>query len=185
VFAARAVLGSQRPAATANKGRVAENLDFMNSGRVLAGWQKVNYDGNGISLSFPVQFWHLLIMNAATVAGIEAAPPASAITEKFLRVWIETCDGFRAWERREILLSEASEKTLAQYRDALKWMLRLTRLLDAQVNDPDFPASRQFAVEVKGRLIQLQYSWEALNNSMSPEEADKLIEQYFPDEPRS
>ena len=124
-------------------------------------------------------------MNAATVSELEAAPPASAMTKKFLSVWMEACDGFRAWERREILLSEPSVKTVAQYRDALKWMLRLTRLLDAQVNDPDFPAGRRFAPEVKGRLIQLQYSWEALDNPMSLEEADRLIAQYFPDEPRS
>ena len=104
--------------------------------------------------------------------------------EKFVRVWMEACDGFRAWERREILLSEASEETLVQYRDALKWMLRLTRLLDAQVNDPDFALGRQFVPEVKGRLIQLQYSWEALNIPVSPEEADRLAAQYFPDEPR-
>jgi len=107
------------------------------------------------------------------------------MAEKFLRVWMEACDNFRAWERREILLSEPNKKTLAQYRDALKWMLRLTRLLDAQVNDPDFPTGRQFAAEVKGRLIQLQYSWEALDNPMSQEEAVRLIAQYFPDEPRS
>ena len=107
------------------------------------------------------------------------------MTEKFLRVWMEACDGFRAWERREILLSEPTEKTLVQYREALKWMLRLTRLLDAQVNDPDFPGGRQLVPEVKGRLIQLQYSWEALDNPMSAEEADRLSAQYFPDEPRS
>jgi len=124
-------------------------------------------------------------VNAATITELEAGQPAAAMREKFLRAWMEACDGFRAWERREILLSEPSEKTLAQYRDALKWMLRLTRLLDVQVNDPDFPAGRQFAPEVKGRLIQLQYSWEALDNPMSPEEADRLTAQYFPDEPRS
>jgi len=39
--------------------------------------------------------------------------------EKLLRVWMEACDSFCAWERREILLSEPSEKTVAQYRDAL------------------------------------------------------------------
>jgi hypothetical protein len=98
---------------------------------------------------------------------------------------MEACDSFRAWERREILLSEPSEKTMAQYRDALKWMLRLTRLLDAEVNDPDFPAGRQFASEVKGRLIQLRHSWEALNNPMTDAEADRLIARYLPDEPRS
>jgi len=123
-------------------------------------------------------------VNAATITDLEGRPPVTPIAEKFPRVWMEACDGFRAWERQEILLSEPSAKTLAQYRDALKWMLRLTRLLDAQVNDPDFPPGRQFAREVKGRLIQLQYSWEALNNPMSPKEADRLVAQYFPDEPR-
>jgi hypothetical protein len=59
-------------------------------------------------------------------------------------------------------------------------MLRLTWLVDAQVNDPDFPGSRRLAPEVKGRLIQLQYSWEALDNPMSQEEADRLIAQHFP-----
>jgi hypothetical protein len=118
----------------------------------------------------------------ATV-GDQEAPPAIAVTEKLVRVWMEACDVFRAWEQREIGLSEPSEEKLAQYRDALKWMLRLTRMLDAQVNDPDFPVGRQFVREIRGRLIQLQYSWEALENPMSTEEADRLVAQYFPDEP--
>jgi len=124
-------------------------------------------------------------MKTDTPSELESAPPASVITEKLLRVWMNTCDEFRAWEHREIMQLEPNATTLAQYRDALKWMLRLTRLLDAQVNDPDFPAGQDFAQEVRGRLIQLQYSWEALENPMSGEEAEKLTAQYFPDEPRA
>ena len=124
-------------------------------------------------------------MNGGTITELEAAPQASTVTEKFLRVWMDACDGFRAWERRQILLSEPNAKILAEYREALKWMLRLTRLLAAQVNDPDFPAGRQFAPQVRGRLIQLQYSWEALDNPMTTDEADRPIAQHLPDEPRS
>jgi len=123
-------------------------------------------------------------MNAATGVERQTARPASAVTEKLLPVWMEACDGFCAWERQEIFLSEPSKETLAHYREALKWILRLTRLLNAEVNDPEFPAGRQFAPQIKGRLVQLQYSWEALNNPMTEEEAQKLIAQHFPDEPR-
>jgi len=101
------------------------------------------------------------------------------------RVWIEECDAFRAWERQKIELTEPDAGVLAQYRDDLKHMLRLARTLDAQINDPDFPAGRVLAAEVKGRLIQLQYSWDALDNPMTTEEANKLEAKYFHDESRS
>ncbi len=121
-------------------------------------------------------------MSATITADLEGASPASAITERFLRIWLDACQAFRAWERRHVELAEPDEKTLAQYRDALKWMLRLTRLLDTQVNDPDFPARHRLASEVRGRLIQLQYSWEELENPMSAAEANRLIARHFPDE---
>src|SRR5437867_7061539 len=74
-------------------------------------------------------FWHIRSVNGGTITEFEVAPQASTVTEKFLRLWMDARDGFRAWERREILLSEPNPKILGEYREALKWMLRLTRLL--------------------------------------------------------
>ena len=121
---------------------------------------------------------------AATTRQNDFVTEASHATEAYLRLWMQASDSFRAWERREIFLAEPTKATLAEYRDSLKWMLRLARLLDGLVNDPDFP-DRQFAVEIDGRLRQLQDSWDALNNPMTEAEADALTAQYFPDEPRS
>jgi hypothetical protein len=68
----------------------------------------------------------ILMPMSATItatAGLAGVSPTSAIAESFRRVWLDARGSFRAWERRHIELAKPDEKTLAQYRDALKWKL--------------------------------------------------------------
>jgi len=68
--------------------------------------------------------------------------------------------------------------------NTLKLMLRLGRSFHAQVSDPDFPL-RLFATEVAGKLHQLEKSWEMIQDPMKDSEADAILQQAFPDEPRT
>ena len=51
------------------------------------------------------------------------------------------------------------------------------------LSDPEFLNS--MAREVRGRLGQLENSWEMLNNPVSEAEADRVLAAVFPDEPRA
>lgn len=110
-------------------------------------------------------------------------PPASATsaTLKLLRTWIASCNEFRQRERREIIEQVPSPERLAEYREELKWMIRGARALLNLVSDPDFP-TRQFEAEISGKLLQLEVSWQSLNNPMTDAEADAILQKAFPDE---
>ena len=60
-------------------------------------------------------------------------------------------------------------------------MMRGARALLNLVSDPDFQ-SRQFVAEISGKLLQLEDSWQSLNNPMTDAEADTLLRKAFPDE---
>lgn len=122
-------------------------------------------------------------MKSTITAEIPAAFEAARLTQRSLESWLQTCEAFRAWERREILLREPDEKALAEYREALKWLLRSARLHQVLVKDPDFPY-RHLVPQIDGVLIHLEESWNALNNPLSEEQAERLIAQYFPHEPQ-
>ncbi|MBI4323765.1 MAG: hypothetical protein HY674_00715, partial [Chloroflexi bacterium] len=112
-------------------------------------------------------------MNAAvfpTSSPSEKRAPASIATEALLRAWVASCNEFRQRERREIIEQAPSPQRLAEYREELKWMIRGARALLNLVSDPDFPA-RQFVAEISGKLLQLEDSWQSLNNPMTDTEA--------------
>lgn len=50
------------------------------------------------------------------------------------------------------------------------------------VKDPEYPA-QSFRAEMSGKLLQLQESWQTLNNTLSNAEADRILKTVFPDEP--
>ena len=111
---------------------------------------------------------------------IESMGPAAA-TRKLLRTWIASCNEFRQRERREIIERVPSPERLAEYREELKWMIRGARALLNLVSDPDFPATK-LAGEISGKLLQLEDSWQSLNNSMTDGEADAILQRAFPGE---
>jgi hypothetical protein len=85
---------------------------------------------------------------------------------------------------REIIQQEPSPEKLSQYKSECKWLLRSALILESLVKDPEYPA-RHFEKEIAGKLLQLQESWESLNNPISDAEADAVLQKVFPDEPRS
>jgi hypothetical protein len=63
-------------------------------------------------------------------------------------------------------------------------MIRSARALLSIASDPDFPARQQYAGEIAGKLLQLEDSWEALNDPITDTEVDRFIQRHFPDKPR-
>jgi hypothetical protein len=106
---------------------------------------------------------------------------STGFTRKLVEDWVNSCNDFLQWQRREVIERRPSPATLAEHRDTLKVMLRLGRSLHAQVSDPDFP-QRQCVPEVGGKLRQLEKSWEMIHNPLSDGEADAVLHHAFPDE---
>lgn len=134
-----------------------------------------------------VVFCHFERVKTAAIlpkASGEGSPAAATTTETLVRTWVGLCDDFRKRERREIIEQIPSSQTLAEYREELKWMIRAARSLLNLVGDPDFPA-RQLFSEISGKLLQLEDSWESLNNPMTEAEADAILQKAFPDETRT
>ena len=105
------------------------------------------------------------------------------MTADLMREWSLICGRFLEWERRHIILADPSPKERAEHKEALTWMLRLTKLYHYAASDPQFPEPAM-EPEMRGRLIQLEHSWAALcDSSMTDAEADKLLATVFPDEP--
>jgi hypothetical protein len=116
------------------------------------------------------------------VPAIGAEPISTGFTRKLVEDWVNSCNDFLRWQRREIIERRPSPARLAEHRDTLKVMLRLGRSLHAQVSDPDFPR-RQCVSEVGGKLRQLEKSWEMIHNPMGDGEAEAVLQRAFPDEP--
>src|SRR5205823_287840 len=98
-------------------------------------------------------------MNATAMApAFDAKTDSDSIRTRLARrtveIWAEAVDGFRQWEREEILRKEASSDNLEKHRKESAWFIRWTRQLQGQVMDPEFPLP-QCAEIVAGRLSQL------------------------------
>jgi len=107
-----------------------------------------------------------------------------AITHEYVGQWIRACDAFLKWQREEIIEKEPTTETLSEHRSALKWMLRHTRILHAEIADPDFPV-RHFAKAIAGKLLQLEESWQLVHEAIPDAEADALLQAAFPNERRT
>ena len=94
--------------------------------------------------------------------------------------WIRLCEQFLNWERKHLLEKEPSRQTLADHRQALIWLLRMTRAIHAQVSDPDFP-NRELARELGWKIRRLQESWWQIQDPMPEAEADAILKQAFPE----
>jgi hypothetical protein len=95
--------------------------------------------------------------------------------------WSGACGRFLDWEQEHLILHEPSSRDLAEHKQALRWLLRITRLYHAAVSDPEFP-ERSAAKELQGRLLQLESSWRMFHRPLPRTEAEKLRAEVFPDE---
>lgn len=94
--------------------------------------------------------------------------------------WSALCQKFLDQQRVEILTGHSSPAKLEQHRTALKWMLRFARAIHLTAADPDYPDKR-IADELEGRLIQLEHSWRMIHERMPEAEAEKLLQNVFPE----
>jgi hypothetical protein len=78
-----------------------------------------------------------------------------------------------------MILREPSARDLAEHKQALRWLLQITRLFHAAVSDPEFP-NRSVAKDLHGRLLQLESSWRMFHDALPKEEAEQLLSEVFP-----
>jgi hypothetical protein len=96
--------------------------------------------------------------------------------------WSDICQKFLDWQRREILRKrKPSPKAMEEHRSGLKWLIRFGRIIQLTMADPDYPDKRLLN-ELEGRLSQLEESWRMVYEPMPDTEAEKLLQQTFPEE---
>jgi len=137
-------------------------------------------------VALPAIYCHFGNVNASAILpdpSAQSLAASSAAAEKLVRTWAGLCNDFRQRERLEIIEQVPSPQRLSEYREELKWMIRMARALLNLVSDPDFPA-RRLVSEISGKLLQLEDSWESLNNPVTDAEADAILKA-FPDESRA
>jgi len=78
-----------------------------------------------------------------------------------------------------MLARQPTAAELERHRSEMKLLLRITRLMHAEIADPDFP-DRSLANEVAIRLRQMVDLWEMIHNPMPDAEADQLLREVFP-----
>lgn len=98
---------------------------------------------------------------------------------RHVRQWCELCDRFKDATRQTILARQATTAELEQHRSEMKLLLRITRLIHAEIADPDFP-DRSLADDVAIRLRQMEDLWEIIHSPMPDAEADQLLREVFP-----
>jgi len=94
------------------------------------------------------------------------------------------CDRFIEWQYREIIRGEPSAEQQERHRGELKWALRTAKLLECVASDPD-SASPSTVALLKAKVWQLERSWKMLYQPLPEEEANLILREVFPDEPRA
>src|SRR6267142_4262980 len=126
-------------------------------------------------------------MKAASVpSGFEAQMDSSLrnFTISIIANWQKLVEGFRDWERQELIEKEPSSKNLERHRKEAAFIIRNTHWLLSLVSDPESPA-KECAPDIRGSLRQLEETFDMIHNPMPDAEAESLIQKFFPDESRS
>ena len=102
--------------------------------------------------------------------------------QQYIERWLSFCDGVLDLNRDQMLHGNPDQAIAEEHRRTLKWIIRFTRLMPAEVSDLDFP-SRQLAQRLAVRLHQLEDAWGTFHDhSLSAAEADRILAEAFPDE---
>jgi len=119
---------------------------------------------------------------------LTAAPDETAalheVVVKNLEQFCAECDRFIQWQYREIIRGQPSAEQQERHRHQLQWALRTARLLECVASDPDSATPSALAL-LRAKIWQLERSWKTLFAPMSEAEADKILAEVFPDEPRT
>jgi hypothetical protein len=108
----------------------------------------------------------------------------TSLLRAWFEIWIKLANDFRQWEREELIEKTPSVGTLATHKKTAATLIRSAHLMQSLMEDPEYPI-REFLPAVQGKLMQLQDSWDMIHNPMPDEEADRLLAEIFPDEPRA
>ncbi len=123
------------------------------------------------------------VLNDPAIERLKRAPLFS--TERLLRDWRETCRSFLDWEKEHIILASPTPEDKDRHRGTLAWLLRLTRVFDSLLSDPEFP-DRSAAGQLKPLLFVLEASWKTICEPLPEAEYDRVLTECFPeDEPRA
>lgn len=102
------------------------------------------------------------------------------LAQRQLAKWFDVCDSFFDWQKEHLSGAASSSETIEEHKKVLKLLLRVTRLLHAEVSDPDFP-QKALAQEFAWRLARLEDSWLMFHGDMTHSDADAILKQAFPE----
>jgi hypothetical protein len=129
-------------------------------------------------------------MGYGSLKSMEIAIPTAvsefdtSLLRAWFEVWIKLANDFRQWEREELIEKAPSSETLATHKKTAATLIRSAHHMQSLMEEPENPI-REFLPAVQGKLLQLQDSWDMIHNPMPDEEADRLLAEIFPDEPRA
>lgn len=106
-----------------------------------------------------------------------------SITREYIELMEAACQRFLLWEREHILKKQApATQDQEEHRQTLKWLLRLTRIVQLMAADPDFPdhSSREL---IEMMIWKLDHSWRTIYEPMPEAEYERLLAEVFPNEP--
>ena len=118
---------------------------------------------------------------AESIAEFSKHPTLPAVIGMFVEQMqqiLAKANGFRRWTRENLIRREPDAAVFNQHDQVCKWMLRLLRLIQLALAEPDFP-DRSLAEEVAFTIRRLTEDWEMLHNPMPEAEARKLIPDLF------
>lgn len=122
-------------------------------------------------------------MNATTLERAPAtADRETSLGREAFEQWLAACNRFAAMQQQERLIAEAPPEVAGRIDAAHKFLLRFTRLMNAQLHDPEF-GDAALAQRFECALWRLEQAWAVAHNPMSEAESDALAAKLFPDEP--
>jgi len=121
-----------------------------------------------------------LMESAASMQSVASLENVGDFARSQLERWCLVCQSFLEWEKEHILQGEPSGQQQREHQAALKWLLRVTRLIHASAADPDFH-DRSTADMIAMTVWKLEQSWRMIYESMPEPEAQELLAKIFPE----
>ena len=97
---------------------------------------------------------------------------------------LDLADQAMAVHRQQFILGSPTPQRKAEFTTAVRELLQHINTISTKVQEP-YWTDRAFAARVQGTAIHLRYVLFSLENPMTDEEADKILAEAFPDEPRA
>jgi len=94
------------------------------------------------------------------------------------RELMDNAIGFRRWTHEHLVGREADPQTLIQYETVGKWTMRLLRMAQVSISDPEFP-DKSLLRELELLIWQLNEQWEMLHPNRPDQNTEKLFAQVF------